>query len=443
MKLRASAAVGGAPTSNLAAIGGALMLSLALLAPACGAEAAPGEGHGDKVAAAAEPARAAAEPPAGASLAPYQAVRSLQVLQDQVAHGNTAAQGAQARMLTHVAAVFAEADPAVWKEPRNAGAAALYLFSAGRAGTVRELMARGAVFPADGDRLVKGALAYAEGQDEIARGLLGKLDPRALPRGLGGHLALVLATLFADKDPAKAGAMLDTARLLVPGTLVEEAALRRQIFLLAETASIDKFTALSRQYIRRFRGSVFAANFKGRLTSFAVRLAVAGDVAQLGTLDPIFAELPQGERRALYLTLSRDALLAGRAEAARYAAARAAALSPGPAEAERARLYAAAAGAASDAAPAARATLTALDGARLPPRDAELRDAAVVVAASVDGGLGDHGQELGRDGPAADSAAALLIDRAHRAMAAGDALLAPGAGRSVPGATVPAAGGTP
>ena len=132
-----------------------------------------------------------------------------------------------------------------------------------------------------------------------------------------------MATLLTDKDPARAGAMLDAARLLVPGTLVEEAALRRQIFLVADIATLDKFTALSRQYIRRFRGSVFASNFKGRLTSFAVRLAVAGDVAPLGQARPVFAELPQAERRSLYLTLSRDAVLAGRPDAARYAAARA------------------------------------------------------------------------------------------------------------------------
>ena len=228
-----------------AAFAGALMLSLALLSSARGAGTEPAPVAAP--AAAPEAARPADERPANPAIAPYQAVRSLQALQDQVAHGSTAAQAAQAKMLVHVAAVFAEAGPAAWKEPRNADAAALYLFSAGRAGAVRDVIARGAAFPPEEDRLVKGALAYAEGQDEIARGLLGKFDPKALPRGLGGHLALVMATLYADKDPARAGAMLDMARLLVPGTLVEEAALRRQIFLLADTASLEKFTALSRQ----------------------------------------------------------------------------------------------------------------------------------------------------------------------------------------------------
>lgn len=397
-----------------------LLLGLATLPPAVAAEAETPAGAAS--AAGAKPGEPSKS--AGSALAPYLAMRSLQRLQDQVAHGNTAAQSAQPRSLVHVAEVFAAADPALWKEPRNADAVALYLFSAGRATVVRALIKDGAAFTPDGDRLVKGALAYAEGQDDIARALLGGFDPKAMPASLGGHLALVLATIFADKDPARSATMLDVARLLVPGTLVEEAALRRQIFLLADALTLDKFTALSRQYLRRFRGSVFASNFRGRLTSFAVRLAVAGDVAQLAKLESVFSELPKADRRGLYLTLSRDALLAGRPDAARYAAAAAAALAPDPAEAERARLYTAAADAASDAAPTVRATLASLDGARLPARDAELRDAAAAVAASVDAGLGDQGQDAGRDGATPDGSAMTLIERARRAMAAGDALLA-------------------
>ncbi|WP_237479974.1 chemotaxis protein [Lichenibacterium dinghuense] len=397
-----------------AALGAALILFSA--APALAGEEAA------RPAEAAKPAGAAK--PAEAGLAPYAAVRALQNLQEQVAHGSTAAQAAQAKMLGHVAEVFAAADPSAWKEPRNTGAAALFLFSAGRPSAVRAVLERHPAFTPEGDRLVKGALAYAEGQDDVARVLLGNIDPRAMPASLGGHLALVMATLLADKDPARADAMLDTARLLVPGSLVEEAALRRQIFLLADPATLDKFAGLSRQYIRRYRSSVFAANFKSRLVSFAVRLAMAGEVAGLAKLDPVFAELPQAERRATYLTLARDALVGGRAEAARYAAARAAALAPDANEAERAKLYAAAATAASDAAPAARSALGAIDASRLPQRDADLRDAASVVAASVDAGLGDRGQDVA--GAVPDDPTTALLDRAHRALAAGDALLAAG-----------------
>jgi chemotaxis protein MotC len=387
----------------------------------------------------------AAKPVEGAkaaegALAPFVAVRALQTLQDQVAHGSVTAQAAQAKALVHVADVFAAAEPAVWAEPRNAHAAALYLFSAGRSATVRAVLERHPAFTPEGDHLVKGALAYAEGQDDVARKLLGGFDPKTMPVSLGGHLALVMATLLADKEPVRANAMLDAARLLVPGTLVEEAALRRQIFMLADAATVDKFVNLSRQYIRRYRRSVFAGNFKDRFTSFAVRLAVAGDVGQLAKLEPVLVELPQAERRTIYLTLARDALVGGRSETARYAAARAAALSPDPGEAERAKLYTAAAEAASDSAPTARTALRAIDGSRLQERDAELRDAASTVAASVDAGLGDRGQNL--DGTAPDSPTAALLDRGRRAMADGDALLAGDLGRPAAPTSTPI-GATP
>lgn len=420
-----------APSRCGAALGPALGLALALAAGAASfacASAVAGEAPAaaDAKAGVAKPAGEAgpARPGAPAGLQPYAAVRALQALQDQVARGSATAQAAVPKALARAADSFAEADPAVWKDGRNASALALYLFSAGRPSAVRPI-ADGAALTPEGDRLVHGALAYAEGQDEVARVLLGKLDPRAMPPSLGGHLALVLATLFADKDPPRAAAMLDAARLLVPGTLVEEAALRRQIFLLADPASLDRFTTLSRQYLHRFRGSVFASNFKSRLLSFAVRIATSTDVARLAKLDAIFAELPAAERRNLYLTLARDALVSGRPDCARFAAARAAELGPEPAEAERARLYAAAAAAATDTAPAAGATLAALDGVGLSARDAEIRDAALAVAHSVVGPLGDRGDAPGRDAAAPDASAAALIERAQRAMAAGDALLAP------------------
>ena len=252
-------------------------------------------------------------------LAPYMAVRSLQVLQEMVAHGSTSAQGAQPKLLSHIADVFAAADPAVWRERRNAQAAVLYLFSSGKPAVVRALLGRAAFAP-ESDRLLKGALAYAEGEDGVAKALLGKIDPKSLPQSVGGHLALVLATLFAQDDAAKAGRMLDEARLLVPGTLVEEAALRRQIFLSADAAALDKFVSLSRQYIRRFHNSVYAGNFKQRLTSFATGIAVSGDLPELAKLEPVLAELPMVERRSIYLELSQAALVQGKTETGRYAA---------------------------------------------------------------------------------------------------------------------------
>ena len=362
-------------------------------------------------------------------LAPYMAVRSLQVLQEMVAHGSTSAQGAQPKLLSHIADVFAAADPAVWKERRNAQAAVLYLFSAGKPAVVRALLGR-ASFAPENDRLLKGALAYAEGEDGVAKALLGKIEPKSLPQGIGGHLALVLATLFAQDDAAKAGRMLDEARLLVPGTLVEEAALRRQIFLSADAATLDKFVSLSRQYIRRFHNSVYAGNFKQRLTSFATGIAVSGDLPGLTKLEPVLAELPVPERRGIYLELAQAALVQGKTETGRYAADKAVLLADDTSvDAARAKLYAAAASAPTNDAGAGRSLLAQVDPNRLSVRDAELRDAAMAVAQTVDADLLTRGGEAGAGQPGTtsdaigDAAAAALLDRAHQALTASDAML--------------------
>ena len=266
-------------------------------------------------------------------------MRTLQVLQEQVAHGNTTAQTAQPQLMAHIAEGFLAADPAVWSEPRNARAAVLFLLSGGRPNVIRSVLER-ARFPAGIDRLLKGALAYGEGQDEIARQLLGGVDPQTVPTALGAHLALVQATLSADQDAAKAIKLLDVARLLAPGTLIEEAALRREVFLLINKGASDKAMLLSRQYFRRYRTSSYADNFRQRFADAAIRMAVAGDTKQLSQLDSVLNEVPAGETRAFYLLVGRTALLDGKTPGARFAANKALMLaSKGSPEETRAKLY--------------------------------------------------------------------------------------------------------
>ena len=422
-------------TLGLLMLGGAVPAQAAEAEPAPVSDAAPvtkDAAAAKTVAAASAPSPDTPGPQTKAEapdpLAPYLAVRSLQVLQEMVAHGSSSAQGAQPKLLSHIADVFAAADPGVWKERRNAQAAVLYLFSAGKPAVVRALLAR-ATFSPENDRLLKGALAYAEGEDDVAKALLGRIEPRSLPQSIGGHLALVLATLLAKDDAAKAGRMLDEARLLVPGTLVEEAALRRQIFLSADAATLDKFVSLSRQYVRRFHNSVYAGNFKQRLTSFATTIAVSGDVSALARLEPVLAELPMAERRGIYLELAQAALVQGKTVTGHYAADKAVLLADdNSVDATRAKLYAAAASAPTNDAGAGRSLLAQVDPARLSARDAELRDAALAVAQTVDANLLTRGETGGTSSgttidAAGETGTAALLDRAHQAMTASDALL--------------------
>ena len=189
---------------------------------------------------------------------PYELVRALQTVQDGIANGDTAAHGSHIALIRQIGEKFLAADPGVWSNPQNGQAVIIYLLSGGGPQVVRKL-------PRDklnvDERLFDGALAYVEGRQDEARELLKDVKPRTLPSGLGGQVALVQGALFARAEASLAIERLDDARLLLPGTLVEEAALRREILLVGQAEDFDKFEFLTLAYIRHYRNSVYAGDF--------------------------------------------------------------------------------------------------------------------------------------------------------------------------------------
>ncbi|MCW6508534.1 chemotaxis protein MotC [Lichenifustis flavocetrariae] len=354
--------------------------------------------------------------------APYAQMRTLQSLQDQIAHGNTAAQAAQGKLMAHIAEVFLSADAEAWSDPRNSRAAVLFILSGGKPEVVRTVLERAKLTPAT-DRLIKGALAYGEGEEEIATALLDPIDPKSLPNALGGHLALVKASLIAGKAPDKADKLLDLARLLMPGTLVEEAALRRQIFMLADTGQIDKVTLLSRQYLHRFGSSVYAENFRERFAIATLRMATAGDVAMLSKMDPVVREMRPDEARRFYLAMAKAAIVNGRTDAARFASDKANALAAqGTPDQARANLYSAAVLVASDRVDDGLTRLTVLDKSKLSADDASLRDAALAVGTIVSAKNSSDGTG-GDSNLANDDPSARLLAHARAALDTSDKVL--------------------
>jgi chemotaxis protein MotC len=314
---------------------------------------------------------------------PSELIRTLRILQDQVAYGSTSAHATQRSLLAQVADEMARAAPDMWKEPRNARAAVAFVLSGGDARVLRKVLGLGAMSGLD-ESLVRGALAYGEGRSAEAAKLLGRIDARALDASLAGHVALVQSELVAKAEPAKALALLDDARLLAPGTLIEEAALRRQVTALAASGDADRFALLSRAYLRRFPKSVYAGSFRRQFAVDAASGEHAGDPTHIMRLEATLAALDPDDRRDVYLTIAREAVLGGKVELARSAAASAVRLFPeGSAERLRAQLYEAAALVVTEAFPRAVSTLEAVDTARLQTEDAELLDAAAEVAGKV------------------------------------------------------------
>ncbi len=128
--------------------------------------------------------------------------------------------------------------------------------------------------------VVAGVLQYSMGDKESAKKYLGNIDPLTLPASIGGHIALVQAMLSDDKDAAIKLHKLALARLLLPGSIAEEVALRESAEASFASRRFDDLVFSVDQYFRRFPTSVYATSFSQRLRLF-IQDAVKTDMGEI------------------------------------------------------------------------------------------------------------------------------------------------------------------
>lgn len=338
----------------------ALLMALALTAPAL-----------------ADPATARAS----TANEPYELVRALQSVQDGIANGDTAAHGSHIALIRQIGEKFIAADASVWSNAQNGQAVVIYLLSGGAPQVVRKLPRE--KLNVDG-RLFDGALAYVEGRQDDAREQLKDVQPRTLPSGLGGQVALVQGALFARKEVSLAIERLDDARLLLPGTLVEEAALRREILLVGQAEDFDKFEFLTLAYIRHYRNSIYAGDFWQRFSSGLTQSSIALDERRFARIAALLEQVDRASRLKLYLAIARAAMVRGRLEMTRLAGEQSLTLSADASpERERAHFFRGVARALTDEYDGGVAELKALDRSKLPERDVPLLNATLQLALDV------------------------------------------------------------
>jgi len=348
------------------------------------------------------PGAAPADPATGPRKeGPVAWVRTLQLLQDRIAAGSLAAHQGQSVLIARIGSDILNAAPEVWTDPHNLRAAIVFALSGGGPAILRRLAKRDGLGEPEAT-LVRGALAYVEGREAEANRLLKDVDIATLPPTLAGAIGLTQAALTVTENPVRAIGLLDQVRLLLPGTLAEEGALRREIFTLGQAGDLRKFQALAVQYLRRFPHSIYAGNFRQRLAYQLTKLDVGQDEGRFTVLTQILDELDPESQKDLYLLVARTAIQEGKTGSALMAADRALALcgaeSP---EAVQARLYRAAAEIVSlTTFQAGLRTLKAIDRAKLPRHDIHLLDTALATAEEIRRGL------TGKPGlPEADTAA--------------------------------------
>ncbi|WP_158815827.1 chemotaxis protein [Methylocapsa sp. S129] len=315
-----------------------------------------------------------------AALTPIQLVSNLQNTQGEIARGNLAAYAAQPKLLRDISEAFSATKPEVWKNSREARAAIIYILSGGQPRVIMHLIESGNI-PADDEKLMRGALAYVLGHEAEAQKLLGDADPKTLDPALGGQIAFVQSVLLTAIDAKKAVALLDLARLLMPGGLVEEAALRREVFLVGEP---DRFLTLAGQYLGRFPKSPYADSFLRSFTATVIRLRLDEDVDNFPKLEAVTENLGDDDRRGVFLAIARAALVSGKIAMADVAASKALTLALADSGDEaRGKLYQAAARTLTDQYEFGLAQLQAIDAKKLLKRDVALLAAARTVARRV------------------------------------------------------------
>lgn len=324
--------------------------------------------------------QAADEPRSLPVLEPYKLVRSLRMLQDQLVSGKPEAVVMLNRLLIFVSADMERAPKEFWDKPENIYAAIIYLFNGGNPDAVRKVLAGfdGKTVPPE---LVKGALAYASGQNiEVVKLFSMPLSPQ-LPAELRSSIVLVTASQMTAFDPATALLRLDQVRLDSPGTLFEEAAIRRSMPIAAKLGDADKIRMLSRNYLQRFPRSPYMRDFMKQFVDAALklndRIGNAELVKLIGTADTVM-------QYSLYLQIARGALVDGQTDRARFMSAEARKLADHlKADPSRANLYAAASDVASDSAKDALRELSQISPDRLQERDRQLLQAAEAVGSLV------------------------------------------------------------
>lgn len=324
--------------------------------------------------------RASAEPTAPSG-EPFELVRALQAVQDGIANGDTAAHASHIALIRQIGEKFLAADASVWSNPQNGQAVVIYLLSGGAPQIVRKL-------PRDkinvDSRLFDGALAYVEGRQDEARDLLKDVKPRTISSGMGGQVALVQGALFARSEASLAIERLDDARLLLPGTLVEEAALRREILLVGQAEDFDKFEFLTLAYIRHYRNSVYAGDFWQRFSTGLTQSSLALDDRRFARVAVLLEQVDRASRLKLYLVIARGALVRGKLTVTRLAGERALTLSADATpDRERAHFYRGASRVLTDEYDGGFAELKALDRAKLAERDILLLNATLQLALDV------------------------------------------------------------
>lgn len=311
------------------------------------------------------------------------AARTLERVQDATASGDHAAAELQSKLIIQMGTDLTNAKQLDLQDVRNLRAVAIYLFSGGNPNVAERQLIPLKVDP-ENKALLDGALAYARGDKASATKFLGNVDLASLPPTLAGRVALVKAILTSAEDLKAALLLLGTARAFMPGTLVEEGALRRCVSFAGKLPDIEQLEHCASAYIRRFPKSLYWKDFEESFTLSLIEMDYLKAGGTMPRLNVILKDLPAADYRKMLLTISKSAAGHGRHSLAISSAQSARELSgAGSAEMARSNLYEGAILIVGEDYESGKAKLEKIDTALLDPSDRSLLEKALELTRQI------------------------------------------------------------
>jgi chemotaxis protein MotC len=200
---------------------------------------------------------------------------------------------------------------------------------------------------------------------------------------IGPYLALVAANVVMGKKPELALQYFDWARLVLPGTIVEEAALRRSLIITVKQGNVEQSARFARLYLSRFPNSPYAAQVAGQVVTL-----IDMHHEQLGRqrISELLELLDRARQQEVYLRIARKSAVSGAFEFAHWAAGQALELSDGKADnpAKLAELYLSLSSVPTGNIAEVQSAFAKLPDEMLGPDERRLRDAGAFILSEVE-----------------------------------------------------------
>jgi chemotaxis protein MotC len=311
----------------------------------------------------------------------YRMVRSLQNIQDSVINGDLNSVEMQRFLLGEIDKRLRSVDESVFDDPRNVDAAMIYAMSGGNPETL-DLLANRDVGGNFDNRITSILRRYLSGKGASATKQLEAVVPEYRYTTIGPYLQLIGANALMEKDSETALKFFDWARIEAPGSIIEEAALRRSLSITSRKGDTARALIYARRYARRYMGSPYASQFADIFVTLALDHQ---DALPPKEIREVLSLIERKRQREIYLRLARRAAIAGNKDLTGFASLEARRLSEreDTSQLALAELYSGIVNIPGGDVDAILGQLAGIPDTELQPKDRFLRDAARVVAEEV------------------------------------------------------------